>query len=142
VNHSATTNNLWRFALACGLLATLAAGVLYAEFEAGYYSPSAAQQIDQRIGRALTADANYQAGAYTLYTVSLEPGDGRQEVQAYCNTCHSPSYITMQPPLPADTWAAEVKKMTTTHGASIPDDALKKIVHYLETHYTAETRKR
>jgi hypothetical protein len=47
----------------------------------------------------------------------------------------------MQPPLPADMWAAEVNKMIKTYGASIPEDATQKIIQYLQSHYTPETRK-
>ena len=50
-------------------------------------------------------------------------------------------YITMQPPLPAATWEAEVKKMVETFGQPIPQDAIPKIVAYLQKHYTPETRK-
>ena len=47
----------------------------------------------------------------------------------------------MQPPLPAATWEAEVNKMKETFGAAIPDDRTKKIILYLQAHYTAENRK-
>jgi hypothetical protein len=135
-------NNLRRFALTGFLLTAFASTVLYAEFEAGYYSPAGAQMIEQRLPFTFTPGATYQAGAYPLYPSMLVPGDGRQDVEAYCNTCHTPSYITMQPPLPADTWSAEVKKMTDTHGAQIPAESVKSIVAYLQAHYTPETRKR
>lgn len=62
--------------------------------------------------------------------------------EAYCNTCHTPSYITMQPPLPAATWEAEVKKMGTAFGAQIPADSQANILKYLDAHYTPKTRKR
>jgi hypothetical protein len=48
----------------------------------------------------------------------------------------------MQPPLPAATWEAEVAKMNKAYGAPIPDGVSQKIVQYLQTHYTPETRKR
>jgi hypothetical protein len=51
-------------------------------------------------------------------------------------------YITMQPPLSADTWAAEVAKMQKAYGANIPEEISKKIILYLGSHYTPETRKR
>lgn len=140
----AARRSLWRYGAACFLLVALACGVLYAEIESGYYSTRGAQRIDQRMPVAMAAapDATYAAGTYPLHMAGLQEGDGKQEVEAYCNTCHSPSYIPMQPPLPAETWGAEVNKMMTTHGASIPDDAVQKIVRYLQTHYTPETRKR
>jgi hypothetical protein len=47
----------------------------------------------------------------------------------------------MQPPLPAATWEAEVNKMIKTFGAPIPEASAKKIISYLQTHYTLETRK-
>jgi hypothetical protein len=134
--------SLWRYGLACFLLVAFACGVLYAEIEAGYYSTMGAQKIDQRMPVGAMADATYGVGTYPLHMAGLEEGDGKLEAEAYCSTCHSPSYIPMQPPLPAETWSAEVNKMMTTHGASIPDEAVQKIVRYLQTHYTPETRKR
>jgi hypothetical protein len=71
----------------------------------------------------------------------LEPGEGKAEVEGYCSMCHSTRYITMQPPLPAAAWEAEVTKMRNAFGATIPDEAASKIVGYLKTHYTPETRK-
>jgi hypothetical protein len=53
----------------------------------------------------------------------------------------SPTYITMQSPLPAATWEAEVNKMIKAYGAPIPDDSTQKIIKYLQAHYTAENRK-
>jgi cbb3-type cytochrome c oxidase subunit III len=40
-------------------------------------------------------------------------------------------YIGMQPPLTADKWEAEVKKMQTVYGAPIADEQIKPIVSYL-----------
>jgi len=48
----------------------------------------------------------------------------------------------MQPPLPAATWEAEVNKMNKAYGAGIPEDTTRKIVAYLQAHYTPENRKR
>jgi hypothetical protein len=73
--------------------------------------------------------------------VALAPGDGLQDVRIYCGTCHSPRYITMQPPLPSAAWEAEVNKMNKTFGEAIPEDSARKIILYLQSHYTPETRK-
>ena len=89
----------------------------------------------------LLPDSNYQVSAYPVTAVDLAPGDGLQDIQIYCNTCHSPGYITMQPPLSAATWEAEVNKMNKTFGAAIPEENTQKIILYLQAHYTAETRK-
>ena len=124
---------------ACGV--ALAAGVVFADLKKGYYSPGQFGSIQQTAPVALSADANYEVSAYPVPTLELAAGDGRQDVQIYCNTCHSPRYITMQPPLPAATWEAEVNKMNKAFGAGIPEDTTRKIIAYLQTHYTPETRK-
>ena len=125
---------------ACGV--ALAAGVVYADLKKGYYAPEQLGSIQQAAPAAFSPDGEYEVSAYPVPTLELAPGDGRQDVQIYCNTCHSPRYITMQPPLPAATWEAEVNKMNKAYGAGIPEDTTKKIVAYLQAHYTPETRKR
>ena len=119
----------------------IAAGVVYGELQKGYYSPAELGSVRQAAPVELLPDSSYQASAYPVPAVDLTPGDGLQEVQIYCNTCHSPRYITMQPPLPAATWEAEVNKMNKTFGAGIPEDSTRKIILYLEAHYTVENRK-
>jgi len=123
----------------CSLV--MVAGVVYADLKKGYYSPAELGSMRQAAPMELLPDSNYQAWAYAVPAVDLAPGDGLQEVQIYCNTCHSPRYITMQPPLPAATWEAEVNKMNKTFGAGIPEDSTQKIILYLQAHYTAENRK-
>jgi mono/diheme cytochrome c family protein len=127
------------FLVVCGL--ALAAGVVYAEFKRGYYSPAELGSLRQAAPIQLLPDANYQVSAYPVPAVDLAPGDGLQDVQIYCNTCHGPRYITMQPPLPAATWEAEVDKMNKTFGAGIPEDNTKRIILYLQARYTPENRK-
>ena len=127
------------FAMACGVAIT--AGVLYADLQKGYYTPDQLGGIQQAAPPALSPDADYQVSAYPVPTLELAPGDGRQDVQIYCNICHSPRYITMQPPLPAAKWEEEVNKMNTAYGAGISEDTTRKIIAYLQTHYTPESRK-
>jgi hypothetical protein len=134
-----TNRALAIFAAACGV--AIAAGVVYADLKKGYYSPEQLGSIQQAAPAALLQDADYEVSAYPVPTLELASGDGRQDVQIYCNTCHSPRYITMQPPLPAATWEAEVNKMQKAYGAAIPEDSARKIIAYLQTHYTPETRK-
>lgn len=134
-------NSRQLFTLASVLCVSLVSAALYAEFDAGLYAPEGAGSIRQTLPRAASTGASYEVGAYSLYPSTLASGDGQREVASYCNTCHSPRYITMQPPLPADAWAAEVNKMVESYGASIPEDAIQKIIRYLRSHYTPETRK-
>ena len=128
------------FVIACGVAIAASAG--YADLKKGYYSPDQLGSIQQAATAALSPDASYEVSAYPAPALELAPGDGRQDVQIYCNICHSPRYITMQPPLPAATWEAEVNKMNMAYGAGIPEDTARKIIAYLQSHYTAETRKR
>ena len=119
----------------------IVAGAVYADLRKGYYRPAELGSVQQAAPIVLSPDSNYQVSAYPVPTADLAPGDGQQEVKIYCNTCHSARYITMQPPLPAATWEAEVNKMNTTFGAVIPDDSTQKIILYLQAHYTAENRR-
>jgi hypothetical protein len=129
----------WIF-LVVWTLAT-AAGVVYADLKKGLYSPAKLGSLQQAATVEPLPDFNYEASAYPAPPTDLAPGDGLQDLQIYCNTCHSPRYITMQPPLPAATWEAEVEKMDKTFGAGIPEDSKQKIILYLRAHYTVENRK-
>jgi hypothetical protein len=97
--------------------------------------------IAQPAPPTLQANDAYIVAAYPRYPLTLASGEGEQDAAAYCNTCHSPSYITMQPPLPSAAWEAEVTKMEKTYGAQFPTDVHARIVSYLQAHYTPQTRK-
>jgi hypothetical protein len=131
----------WYFAVIAAL-SLLAARGLYAHFRAGIYTPAGPETIHQILPNAASTDATYDAGPYPIYYPELAAGEGKDEVENNCELCHSPRYITMQPPLAAQGWADEVTKMRKTYGASIPEDTSQKIIQYLGTHYTPETRKR
>lgn len=124
-----------------GLFALLGV-MLYGELQTGEYTSTTLGSLGQPAPRTQPSGTRYSVEAYPLYRPKLEPGEGRELVEAYCNTCHSIRYITMQPPLPSATWTAEVNKMIQTFGMPIPEDATPKIIKYLHSHYTPETRKR
>lgn len=123
----------------CSLV--MMAAAVYADLKKGYYRPSELGSVRQTVAIELSPDSNYQVSAYPVPSADLAPGDGSQEVRIYCDSCHSASYITMQPPLPAASWEAEVTKMNKTFGAAISDDSTQKIILYLRAHYTVENRK-
>lgn len=83
----------------------------------------------------------YRVGKWPTYTAELAAGPGRDTVLGHCSMCHSVTYITMQPPLPAATWEMEVTKMIKTYGAPIDEATAKEITAYLQAHYTPQTRK-
>jgi cytochrome c5 len=124
------------------VVSALAARGLYADFRAGIYTQSGPETMHQSLPNTASTDATYDAGQYPIYYPELAAGDGKDEVENNCELCHSPRYITMQPVMPAQAWADEVNKMMKTYGASIPDDTAQKIIQYLGTHYTPETRTR
>jgi hypothetical protein len=131
---------IWFIAILAGLAAA-AGSLVYAQFDAGYYSQRNPGAIAQPALPNQSDGAMYSVAAYPLYTPELAPGPGREEVQSYCSTCHSTRYIIMQPPLPPETWTAEVNKMVKVMGQPIPEDVQPAIIKYLQTHYTPETRK-
>jgi hypothetical protein len=131
----------WYFA-AVTALSILAARGSYADFRAGIYTQTGPETSHRTLPNAPSTDATYDAGQYPIYYPELAPGDGKSDVENNCELCHSPRYITMQPAMPAQAWADEVAKMRKTFGASIPDDTAQKIIQYLGSHYTPETRKR
>src|SRR5437667_12451256 len=126
-----------------GLLGTAAiirAGAL-GENQLGSYAVQNLGNVSQPAVREMSEDAQYSVASYPTFEVGLAEGAGRAETQIYCSSCHTPRYITMQPPLPAATWDAEVQKMAKTFGATIPEAEAQKIAQYLHEHYTPETRK-
>ena len=126
--------------LCCGFIAMAAMGV-YAELQKGQYKGATLGQLQQAAPNEMAPDSEYGGSSYPLYPPEMAAGDGKVETEGYCSMCHSTRYITMQPPLPAAAWEAEVAKMRKTFGATIPDEAASKIVGYLRTHYSPETRR-
>ena len=125
------------FPVACAV----ALGARMEELRSGSYSPDGLGQITQSSPAVLTDDSIYAVASYPAFAPQLADGPGRAETQVQCSSCHTPRYITMQPPLPAATWDAEVRKMIKTYGAQISDADAQKIIAYLQGHYTPETRK-
>ena len=130
---------LRRFATCVVLLA--AAGGAVAQLQNGRYDAGNSGGLHQAAPVELRADSVYDVGAYPSFPLELAAGEGFEETTNFCNMCHSTRYITMQPPLPAATWDAEVTKMINVYGAPIPEASANKIRLYLLQHYTPETRK-
>ena len=59
------------------------------------------------------------------------PGPGRDAFVTACIVCHSPRYITSQPPFSRAVWKAIVQKMIDTYGAHITPAQAAEIVDYL-----------
>ncbi|HEY6385642.1 MAG TPA: hypothetical protein VIX91_08185 [Candidatus Acidoferrum sp.] len=132
------TREIW---LVATVVLCAATAVVFAESKKGNYAPSQLGILQQVAPTQLTPDASYQVSAYPAPSLDLVPGEGLSEVRIYCGTCHSPRYITMQPPLPAATWEAEVGKMNKTFGSAISDGTSRKIIAYLQTHYSTDNHR-
>jgi len=76
------------------------------DLKKGYYSPAQLGSVQQAAPIELLPDSNYELRRSRCLLL-ISPRRWFQDVQIYCNTCHSPRYITMQPPLPAATWESE-----------------------------------
>ena len=130
-----------------GLLPVVLSVTVFAESDisglirSGQYSQGTLSSVRQPSQTQQSSDGVYSVGAYPLYTPELAQGEGREIIQIFCRFCHSTTYITMQPPLPAATWEGVVNKMINTYGAPISEDSAKQIVSYLRAHYTPITRK-
>jgi hypothetical protein len=137
-----TSERLVKCLLMGGSLAVaLIAGLVFAEGQQESYTPATLGQLQRPAPSSFTDDSVYQVSPYPQYAPELAEGEGRAETEAFCDLCHSTRYITMQPPLAASTWEAEVTKMRKTFGAPIPDAPEALIVKYLQTHYTPQARK-
>ena len=133
--------NMLRRMVAGGILLLGISTAVFAQLRSGRYDSANPGSIAQAAPANLSSGAKFEAGAYPSFPPQLASGDGQQETLSFCSQCHSARYITMQPPLPAATWEAEVNKMVKTFGAPIPEPSARKIVLYLQQNYTPETRK-
>jgi len=137
-----TTRPLALFFLSATAIVLAAGTLLYAQSERGDYTQRNLGSLAQPVVPAPTDDAKYSIGSYPLYWPELEAGEGKGLVTGYCNTCHSPRFVLMQPPLTRDQWAAEVGKMVKTFGLDIPESDQAIVIKYLAEHYSPETRKK
>jgi hypothetical protein len=72
----------------------------------------------------------------------LPPGPGRTQFATDCVICHSPRYITMQPPFPRKVWKETVHKMVDAYGAPISESDQVQIVNYLTATFGIEDGKK
>lgn len=127
--------------LACGAVLIGLGGALLAQVRGGGYTDGKGESIAQIRPPLLAPDAEYSVTSFPALPANLADGDGRAETESFCSGCHSTRYVTMQPPLPAAVWEAEMNKMIKPFGAQIPEASAKKILAYLQAHYTPENRK-
>ncbi len=90
----------------------------------------------------ILAGSAYAGPADTAHSITLpsvetvlKAGEGRDKTASLCSICHSPDYITMQPPFSRAQWTAVVNKMIKVMGAPINKEDEKTIVNYLTVNY-------
>jgi hypothetical protein len=118
--------------LTAGIMLIAVGSAVLAQVRSGAYGSAKSESLSQTAPPAFTPDAEYSVTAFPSLPADLADSEGLQETQSFCAMCHSTRYITMQPPLPAAVWEAEVNKMIKTYGAPIPDASAKKIIAYLQ----------
>ena len=72
----------------------------------------------------------------------LPPGPGRTEFATNCIICHSPRYVSMQPPFPRRVWKAEVQKMVDDYKAPISEQDQAQIVNYVVAVFGVEDERK
>ncbi|WDF75180.1 cytochrome c [Novosphingobium sp. KACC 22771] len=75
------------------------------------------------------------------FDVEYPAGPGADSVNANCRACHSPSMVLTQPPLSAEEWHKEVRKMIDVYKAPIAEDQVEAITGYLKAMPTSAGRK-
>lgn len=63
---------------------------------------------------------------------SFPSGRGSEIATSQCLVCHSAGMVLTQPPLKKDEWRAEIMKMRTVYGATIPEDQVDGLSEYLK----------
>jgi hypothetical protein len=126
---------------AAGFMLLAVSGAVFAQVRSGNYGSGRTGSLAQTVATEHAPDAEYHVNSFPSFPADLAEGEGQAETQSFCAMCHSTRYITMQPPLPAAVWEAEVNKMIKAYGAPIPEPSAKKIISYLQAHYTQENRK-
>jgi mono/diheme cytochrome c family protein len=82
-------------------------------------------------GSAPAASESVRTIQVPRYQATLPDAPNRDVFAVACLTCHTPRYITMQPPMSAAKWEESVRKMAKTYGAPIAEEQVPKIVKYL-----------
>ena len=72
-------------------------------------------------------------------TATFRPGPGVDLAMTYCALCHSPEYLSNQPPFARTFWKETVEKMRKSYGAPIPEDRVEPLADYLVKAYGVET---
>ena len=86
--------------------------------------------------------AEYQRIVLPHDEPELPSGPGRTEFVTNCIICHSPRYVSMQPPFPRKVWKAEVQKMVDAFKAPINEQDQAQIVNYVVAVFGVENERK
>ena len=91
--------------------------------------------MDMTLSRASSAAADPSSPVHSISLPHDEafapPGPGRDAFVTACVVCHSPRYITSQPPFSRAVWKGLVQKMIDTYGAHITTTQAAEVVDSL-----------
>jgi sulfite dehydrogenase (cytochrome) subunit B len=91
---------------------------------------------------SLQPGAEYQRIVLPHDEPELPPGPGRTEFATNCVICHSPRYVSMQPPLSRRVWKAEVQKMVDDFKAPIGEHDQAQIINYVVAVFGVEDERK
>jgi mono/diheme cytochrome c family protein len=96
-------------------------------------APGVALHVHQQWAAGASPGDPQPVHAITLprFQANLPDAPGREAFAAACLSCHSTTYITMQPPLTAPKWEEVVVKMTKVYAAPIAPEQVPQIVQYV-----------
>jgi mono/diheme cytochrome c family protein len=80
---------------------------------------------------AVVAVSTVRSISMPHFEPQLPTEPGRREFIAVCVGCHSPRYVTMQPPFARHQWEETVAKMVKVYGAPADEKQIQAIVDYL-----------
>lgn len=93
---------------------------------------------DMEMTRVVRAESPPKSPKDTAVSISLPhdeafapPGPGREAFVTACIVCHSPRYVTSQPPFSREVWKGIVQQMIDAYGAHITESQAVAIVNYL-----------
>jgi mono/diheme cytochrome c family protein len=91
----------------------------------------ATQVVSAQPSTGTAGDSQVHSIELPRFQSNLPEAPGREAFAAACLSCHSTTYITMQPPLSAAKWEESVIKMTKVYAAPIAAEQIPQIVQYL-----------
>lgn len=114
----------------CSIAALLCMAILEAVARRGEAAPSPVSASNESFTGAQIVGATRRI-TLPHFEPQMPAAPGHDEFMRACAACHSPRYVTMQPPFSRRQWETTVRKMIDTYGAPANEAQAGKIIDYL-----------